>query len=295
MATETYTNAYLMTENPSTGSFTTTEQIAGSATITDPTGNTLHFGDPVTFTDAYNSVTLLYDGAVTDNGNNIGFAAVDPTSGQVYMFTDTNVPADTNIVIDVADPTTICFVQGTAIATPDGSCAVEALVAGDLVCTADGAAKAVKWVGRQSVEPGPSVPGHVMPIRIHAGALGDHLPLRDLLVSPDHALLIDGVLVHARALVNGTTVVHETATAAPFTYYHIETEDHAVVLAEGVAAETYVNRASRAGFDNFAEYQEQHADTESAEHMDLPRAKSPRQVPYVVRARLARNDVALAA
>jgi hypothetical protein len=295
VATETFTNAYLLSENKSTGAFTTTEQIAGSATITDPNGSVLSFGDPVIFQDSYNTITLLYDGPVFENGKDIGFAAVDPSTGSIYMFTDGNVPANTNLVIETGDPTTICFVQGTAIATPSGLRSVEDLESGDMVCTADGGVKAVKWVGRQSVVPGPAVPSHVLPVRISAGALGDNLPVRDLLVSQDHALMLDGALVHARALVNGTTIVMETAAFGDFTYYHLEMADHALVLAEGVAAETYVDRASRLGFDNYAEFEQMHADSASVPHMDCPRVKSQRQLPYTVRARLARNDVAMAA
>jgi hypothetical protein len=71
-----------------------------------------------------------------------------------------------------------------------------------------------------------------------AGALGDNTPSRDLLVSPDHALLVDGLLVQAAALVDGIAVRHEPAPAERFTWYHIELEDHALVLAEGTPAET---------------------------------------------------------
>ncbi len=295
MATETYDNAYLLSENYATGSFTTTEQISGSATIDDPTGTTLYFGTPFEYTDSYNTITLLYDGPVTENGVDVGFAGVDPATGAVYLFTDETIPAGTNLVLDVGEPTTICFMQGTAIATPDGERAVEDLAIGDRVCTADGSMQEVKWIGRQSVTTSAAVPAHVKPVRIRAGALGAHLPVRDLLVSADHALLIDGALVHASALVNGTTITRELNTPAQFTYYHIETESHALVLAEGVAAETFVDNAGRRGFDNYAEYEALYPVASSVAHMDRPRAKSPRQLPYAVRARMVENEVALAA
>ena len=39
---------------------------------------------------------------------------------------------------------------------------------------------------------------------LEAGALGEGLPRRDPLVSPDHTLFLDGVLVQAGALADGT-------------------------------------------------------------------------------------------
>ena len=285
MSSEIYTNAYLLTENTQTGGYETTQQIAGSATISSST-NELLFGSPITFTDPYNTVTLLYDGVVTDHGNPVGFAAVDPMTGATYLFTDTAIPADTTLVVDVGDPTFLCFVGGTHIATPAGERAVEALQAGDQVLTDDGRTMAVSWVGQQFIRPGAETSAAVMPVRIKAGALGENLPVRDLLVSPDHGLMLDGALVHASTLVNGTTIVTEAA-AEPFTYYHVELDEHALLLAEGVAAESYTDRASRVAFDNAASYQAEFGAARGVAHMDMPRAKALRQVPYSLRMRLA--------
>ena len=132
-----------------------------------------------------------------------------------------------------------------------------------------------------------------MPIRISAGALGDNLPERDLCVSPDHALLIDGLLVHADALVNGTSVTRMTGLPQSFVYYHIELEDHALVLAEGVAAETFVNNVTRRRFDNFAEYQARFGDEPAIDELDLPRVKSARQLPVSIRTWMAERAEAL--
>jgi hypothetical protein len=286
MSSQTYTNAYLLTENKNTGSFTTTEQVQGSATINDPSGSTLEFGSPVIYSDSYNTLTLLFDGPVTENGVTVGFAAVDPASGAIYLFTDETIPANTDLVIDTGDPYTICFVGGTNIATPAGDRAIETLAIGDMVITLDGTAKPVKWIGRQAVNKAGAGATRATPIRIRAGALGNDLPAADLLVSPDHALLIDGVLVHASALVNGVSIVRETSMTESFTYYHIEMDEHALIMSEGVASETFVDNIQRRAFDNFAEYELLYPQGARVPELMLPRAKSQRQVPFATRTRL---------
>ncbi len=186
----------------------------------------------------------------------------------------------------------VCFFPGTLIATPAGPVPVEALRAGDQVLTADGRQAVVRWMARQSVATRFADPLRALPIRIRAGALAESLPVRDLLVSPRHALLVEGVLVQAGALVNGTTIARETDVPEVFTYWHVETADHSLILAEGVAAETFVDNVDRERFDNWDEYLVLVGQAEPVAEMDLPRAKSHRQVPAAVRALVeARADV----
>jgi hypothetical protein len=82
-----------------------------------------------------------------------------------------------------------------------------------------------------------------------AGAFEEGLPRRDLLVSPDHAFLIDGKLIPARMLVNGMTVRDE-AGCRSVTYYHVELDAHDVLLAEGLPAESYLDTGNRSIFEN---------------------------------------------
>ena len=186
------------------------------------------------------------------------------------------------------DPFTVCFLAGTGVATPAGEKLVDNLVIGDIVLTADGRPAPVKWVGVQTVVTLFVDPLRSFPIRVVAGALGEGLPVRDLLVSPDHALMLDGLLVQAGALVNGSTIVREAAMPERFTYFHIELEDHALILAEGVAAETFVDNVTRRRFDNYAQYEALYGDTGPLlAELDLPRVKSARQLPRAIRCRLA--------
>ena len=179
------------------------------------------------------------------------------------------------------------------IATPGGERPVETLEIGDIILAADGSTRAVRWIGRQSVVSVFANPLRSYPIRIAAGALGDGLPKRDLFLSPDHALLVDGVLVQAGALVNHTSITRVMQPGERFTYYHIETEDHALILAEGAPAETFVDNVTRRTFDNYAEYEALYGEETAIPELDLPRAMSQRQVPRATRERLAAVATAL--
>jgi hypothetical protein len=177
----------------------------------------------------------------------------------------------------------VCFLEGTSIATPEGGKAVEALQVGDIVRTADGADTAVRWIGRLPIDTRLSLPDRVNPIRIAAGALAERVPERDLYVSPDHALYLGGTLINAGALVNGATITQVAQMPLDgFTYYHVETEAHQLLLAEGVAAESFVDYAKRDGF-----LHDGNAPQDDVPEMNLPRVSSPRLVPDHVRDALA--------
>jgi hypothetical protein len=177
-----------------------------------------------------------------------------------------------------------CFLAGTHIATPQGETPVESLAVGDMVLTADGRCAPVRWIGRRNVAT--RFARHALPIRIQAGALGEGLPRRDLLVSPDHAMYFAGILVQAGALVNGATIIRETNMPEHFTYYHVEVAAHELILAEGAATETFIDNADRMNFDNWAAYLARHGDAPPIAELPYPRAKSARQVPASLRRRL---------
>jgi hypothetical protein len=89
----------------------------------------------------------------------------------------------------------------------------------------------------------------VAPIRIQRDAIAEGMPHRDLLVSPDHAILVDGMLICARQLVNGTTIRPERDWTA-VDYYHLELDQHAILLAEGLPAESYLDTGNSGFFAN---------------------------------------------
>jgi hypothetical protein len=182
-------------------------------------------------------------------------------------------------------PATPCFMAGTRILTAEGEIAVEAITAGTMVVTQSGNLP-VRWLGRSTVSTRFADPLRALPIRIKAGALGEGLPVRDLRVSPDHAMLINNVLVQAGALVNGSSIIREASVPEVFTYYHVELASHEVLMAEGAATESFIDNVDRMGFDNWAEH-EALGDTAPIMEMPYPRAKSARQVPMSVRGLVA--------
>ncbi len=180
-----------------------------------------------------------------------------------------------------------CFCAGTMIGTDRGEVAVDALAIGDTVLTVAGEARPIRWIGRRAVAARFADPLSAMPVRIRRGALGANVPVRDVLLSPCHAVLVDGVLAHAGALVNGTSIVREAVMPDVFTYYHIELAGHELILADGMPSETFVDNADRMGFDNWAEHEALFGNDGAIIEMEYPRAKSARQVPAAIRARLA--------
>ena len=184
---------------------------------------------------------------------------------------------------EVSTVTILCFYAGVCLATPSGERPVESLQPGDLVLTRNGPMK-VLWLGQSHVSTRFADPLRTLPIRITAGALGAGLPKRDLLLSPDHAICLNNILVQASALVNGTSILREANVPECFTYYHVELSSHELLLAEGLEAESFVDNAARRSFHN---WDERSAPMAPIAEMDMPRVKSARQLPAALRQQLA--------
>jgi endonuclease YncB( thermonuclease family) len=144
----------------------------------------------------------------------------------------------------------VCFTPGTALETPDGPCPVEDLVAGDKVVTKDAGAQEIMWVGQRRVSGARlyAMPD-LRPVRIREGALGSGRPTGDLIVSPDHRILISGaaalelwgeteVFVAARDLIDDHRVTRDLA-AKSVTYIHLLLPEHHVLVANGVETESF--------------------------------------------------------
>jgi Hint domain len=168
-----------------------------------------------------------------------------------------------------------CFLKGTTIRTADGDRKIEALSAGDLLRSVFGGTYAIQWIGRYSFKKGDPAKGWVrgvLPIRIARSALGDDVPHADLYVTQTHAVLVDGVLVEAGSLVNGTTITrYDAAELDQLEYFHIKLARHDVIYAECAPCETLLEVDENA--TNFAEYLRQYGAATPQETPILPRIK----------------------
>ncbi|WP_420397609.1 Hint domain-containing protein [Nioella sp.] len=210
---------------------------------------------------------------------------------QPWMFAQAGetLPDSANFaLVDFNDTFVFCFAEGTRISVSEGWCAIEDLRIGDFILTADDRLVAVKWIGYQTVSTRFGPAERLMPVRFAAGSLGDGLPTADLTVTADHGMFIDGVICHAGALVNGTTItqVPLEEMGETYTVYHIETEEHEIILAYGAPAETFIDNVSRRAFDNFAEFDALYGDVPEMEELPYPRAMSARQVPGAITRKL---------
>lgn len=245
--------------------------------------------------------TAYYDGALHLKSGGAG-VLVTRVNAKINMtqqeYDDwVNGRSDSEINDDLAengftfpgDP--VCFAAGTMIATPNGDVAVETLSIGDSILTASGETIAVKWIGRQSLRP-VAAGEKFQAVRISQGALGDNLPNQDLTVTAGHGLIIDDLVINAGVLVNNSSIrfVPSNELPAVVTYYHVETENHEVIIANGTAAETYVDYIDRKAFDNYAEYVALYGNEARIVEMPRHRISSRRLLPLAVRQRLGIED-----
>ncbi|MAE89080.1 MAG: type I secretion protein [Pelagibaca sp.] len=223
-----------------------------TATATDPetfdpsANDTDADGDELTITsvgEAQNgSVTLNADGTVTY----VADETFNGTDSYDYTIDDGNGGSDTGTVTVEVLP---CFTPGTLIATPKGERLVEDLEVGDRVITRDNGIQEIRWIGRKELtgfqlarKP------HLKPVLIQQGALGKNLPEHDLLVSPNHRVLVANdktalyfeereVLAAAKHL-TGLDGVDEVDTLG-VTYIHMMFDNHEVVLSNGAWTESF--------------------------------------------------------
>jgi T5SS/PEP-CTERM-associated repeat protein len=147
-----------------------------------------------------------------------------------------------------------CYCPGTLIATERGDIPVELLAIGDRVLTSSGQFRAIKWIGKRIYD-GRFIASRkeILPVCIMAGAIAANVPARDLWISPHHAMFLDGVLIEARDLINGMSIV-QARHVERVEYFHIELDTHDVILAEGAWSETFLGDDSRNMFHNAHEY-----------------------------------------
>ena len=209
-------------------------------------GTVFGTGDTVSviYNDAtYEFTVTAYDNAgalvLTYSTNDYVISNAPLSEGQILTLT-TDGPGD------YTPPP--CFAEGTSLLTRQGEIPVENLNPGDdLVAVLAGQLLPVVWVGRRTVDcAAEKHPAGMWPIRIRAHAFGPGRPHRDLWLSPDHAVHVDGMLVPVRYLENGATILRERRDR--ITYYHVELARHDIVLSEGLGSESYLDTGNRDDF-----------------------------------------------
>ncbi|MBS1086799.1 Hint domain-containing protein [Gluconobacter sphaericus] len=300
-------------------------QSGGTAdgTVISSGGHELVSFDGITSGTAIKSGALL---TLTDVGNDVASGIVFEQGGQIdllnvgYSSDETSVSYANSVLTVTADGTTTtlsltgdytgeyfalsndghgdtlitaegtpCYCRGTRIATERGDVAVENLTIGDRLLTISGAMRPIRWIGRRSyagqfAATNPAV----LPVMFRAGSLGDAVPARDLMVSPLHAMYLDGVLIPAEALVNGVSILR-MENVDRVDYFHLELDTHDVILAEGAASETFVDDGSRGMFHNAVEYRALYPDAVRTEaRYCAPRVEDGEELAAINRALVLR-------
>jgi hypothetical protein len=201
---------------------------------------TVYFGDPGQISNVTINNFSAGDTIVTDN----------PADAQALLnaLTFTGATAAITAPDLILEAVAPCFARGTRLLTPLGYVPVETLKPGDPIVTAKGDTRPVRWVGHCIVDLcAHSRPAAVQPIKFTQGSLAPGLPAQTLRLSPDHGLYLRNALVPAKLLANGATIIRET-NATAITYYHVELDRHDLLLAEGVAVESYLDTGNRSAF-----------------------------------------------
>lgn len=186
-----------------------------------------------------------------------------------------------------AGPGGNCFLKGTRIATAKGERRIEDLAVGDFLPTAFGGLRAIEWIGRFSRVRSDSAKAWVKsarPVRIARSALAPNVPHADLYVTQGHAVLIDGLLIPAGHLVNGTTISLDAADGHDvLEFFHVKLETHDVIFAEGAPCETLLKVDET--MSNFADYLRKHGEQDAQQVHCAPIAGNGRRSAMLTKAR----------
>ncbi|MGD7070809.1 Hint domain-containing protein [Acetobacter sp. AAB5] len=147
-----------------------------------------------------------------------------------------------------------CFLTGSMIRTTTGEVAVEDVRIGDEVIAFDWRNNAdivrpVVWVGkaRATVRPELHDDEAGWPVRILKDAIADGVPYKDMLITAEHCLFFKDCFVPVRMLVNGMSIFYDKSITS-YDYYHIETEQHSIITADGMLTESYLDTGNRSSF-----------------------------------------------
>ena len=179
---------------------------------------------------------------------NIVYDPTNAENGTVQFLDGTGAVTGTMSFVNIENVIP-CFTPGTMIATPRGEVPVESLRAGDKIVTRDNGLQEIRWTGSKSMSWADLAANpHMKPILVRQGSLGHGLPERDMMVSPNHRLLVANdrtalyfeeheVLVAAKHLTGGKGM--HSVDAAGVSYVHFMFDRHEVVLSNGAWTESF--------------------------------------------------------
>ncbi|AMB44192.1 hypothetical protein Y590_04750 [Methylobacterium sp. AMS5] len=207
-----------------------------------------------------------YWGKSQDNGTIVRFPSTRTPDGFTYFLLTNSEPSSFRAFDIVPSsnfsqaPLVLCFASGTRILTSRGEVAVEHLQIGDTAVTASGRHRPITWIGQRDLGSAERpMPRDQAPVRVRAGAFGHARPVRDLLLSPGHPVLVGadadntgGVLVPVMCLINGTSIAR--TEQASVTYWHVELDAHDILLAEGLPAESFLDFGCRPFFEGASDF-----------------------------------------
>ncbi|MBS1032920.1 Hint domain-containing protein [Gluconobacter cerinus] len=196
-------------------------------------------------------------GSITYAGvSNSGLLTVTTSTQTVKLQLSGSYPSDDTFIISGDTVTLVCYLPGTLIRTPHGEVPVESLDIGDEVVTFNWETQSevirpLTWVGYQKSKLQPNLPEDQAgyPVRILKNSISDNTPHKDLLVTPEHCLFFNGKFIPARMLVNGQSIFYDRSVTS-YNFYHIETEEHSVIWADGMLSESYLDTGNRRYFSN---------------------------------------------
>lgn len=241
-----------------TGSVTEDTSVSGSGLLTATGDVDYLFGSDAGQWTAQ-TITGLYGSALTIDTNGVWTYTATNANGTLQalntgdtlteVFTVSSTGGNTTITITINgldEPP--CFAAGTLIETPEGARPVEALQRGDTVLTRDSGAQPLRWVGKRCIMLDDPADKAFQPVRLRANCLGQGMPKRDVLVSPNHRVLLRDpmveiitgqkeVLCAAHFLINGQTIVREPV--GQIIYHHLLFDKHEIVISSGCESESF--------------------------------------------------------
>ena len=258
--------------------------------ITALSGQSITFGDGggTLLINPSSNLTLLTFSNITGFGNagsTIEITGASKVTNSTYNGTTTSITFDTGLTIEINGDYTsednslyqqtsdgnlyisatsqnslgntaslVCFLPGSLISTPHGTKAVEEVSVGDeIIAYVDGVAtpRRVTWTGQAHCNVRAHLPDDEAgyPVRILKDAISDGVPFKDMLITAEHCLFFDGKFVPARMLVNGRSIYFDKSITS-YDYYHIETEAHSVIMADGMLTESYLDTGNRNTFSH---------------------------------------------